>query len=188
MMMRLVFAVFLSVLIALTVSARADDSADCYQSADQKRTIKGCTSLIKGKRLNKLKLANAYYNRGSAYDDEGEFDRAIQDYDKAIKLNPKDGWAYNNRGIAYRKKGEFDRALRDYDMAIKLNPKDADIYNNRGIAYAKKGEFDRAITDYDKAIRLDPKDALTYKNRGTAYGIKGEYDRAIADYHVSVVR
>ena len=168
-MLRLVLAVSLSVLIALTISARADDLADCNQSANEQRTIKGCTNLIKSKRLDKQNLAFAYSNRGEAYWKKGEHDRAIADYDEAIKINPKFAMPYNNRGVVYGAKGEFDRAIQDYDTAIKLFPKLANAYYNRGLAYAKKGEYDRAIQDHDQAIKLNPKDADAYYNRGNAY-------------------
>jgi tetratricopeptide (TPR) repeat protein len=59
-------------------------------------------------------LADAYNNRGIAYAGKGELDRAIEDYNTAIKLNPELADAYYNRGIAYRDKGELDRAIEDY--------------------------------------------------------------------------
>jgi tetratricopeptide (TPR) repeat protein len=106
-------------------------------------------------------------------------DRAIADYDEAIRLNPEDADAYSNRGNAYFHKGDFDRAITDYDEAIRLNPEFADAYHNRGSAYFHKGDSDRAIADYDEAIRLNPEDADAYSNRGNAYFHKGDFDRAI---------
>ncbi len=46
-------------------------------------------------------LTDAYIIRGLAYGGKGEFDTAIEDYNKAIKLNPEYAGAYNNRGLAY---------------------------------------------------------------------------------------
>ena len=89
-------------------------------------------------------MLTPYNNRGVAYDDKGEFDRAVADYNKAIDLNPDYVDAYNNRGGAYHDKGEFDRAVADYNKAIDLKSDYAQAYNNRGLAYDKKGEFDRA--------------------------------------------
>ena len=48
--------------------------------------------------------AGIYYNRGNAYHHKGEYDRAIEDYNEAIRLNPKDADAYYNRGYAYNLK------------------------------------------------------------------------------------
>ena len=93
--------------------------------------------------MNPKKAEN---NRGAAH----AFDKAIQDYSKAIKLNPEDAAAYNNRGLAYADRGEFDAALEDYDKALELKPDYAEVYNNRGNAYFNKGDFDLAIQNYKK--------------------------------------
>ena len=77
--------------------------------------IDGCTSLINSGKQTTQTLVIAYNNRGNAYTAKGEYDRAIQDYDQSIKLNPNYARAFNNRGVAYQKKGEYDRAIKDFD-------------------------------------------------------------------------
>jgi len=52
-------------------------------------------------------------------------ERSIEDYDKAIDLDPNDAAAYNNRGFSYRRLGQNERAIEDYDEAIKLDPDNA---------------------------------------------------------------
>ena len=75
--------------------------------------------------------AIAYYNRGMAYGEQGDFDRAIADYTKMIDWNPNYAGAYYNRGLIYGKKSDFDRAIEDYTKTIGLNPDYADAYYNR---------------------------------------------------------
>jgi tetratricopeptide (TPR) repeat protein len=70
--------------------------------------------------------AREYSNRGIAYANNGEYDRAIADFTQAIALKPDFALAYSNRGNAYANKGEYDRAIADYTQAIKLNPNVAD--------------------------------------------------------------
>jgi len=62
----------------------------------------------------------AFNDRGAAYIGKREYDRAIQDYDEAIRLVPSYARAFNNRGAAYMDKREYDFAIRDFDQAIKL--------------------------------------------------------------------
>jgi len=81
-------------------------------------------------------LAIAFYNRGNSYRSKGQPDRAIEDYDQAIRLNPIYALAFYNRGNAYNGKGQPDRAIEDYDQAIRLNPNYADAFSNRGLVYA----------------------------------------------------
>ena len=53
---------------------------------------------------------------------KGQYERAIADFDQAIKLNPKFASAYSNRGFSYEHKGEKKRAMADYRKAIELHP------------------------------------------------------------------
>jgi tetratricopeptide (TPR) repeat protein len=112
----------------------------------------------------------------------GQDDRAIDDYDHAIRLNPNDARAFSNRGNAYARKGQDDRAIEDYDQAIRLNPNLAEAFGDRGIAYSRKGQYDRAIEDFDQVIRLNPKDAEAFYNRGLALRELGQQARAAADF------
>ncbi len=128
----------------------------------------------------------AYNNRGNAYLAMGQYDAAIRDYDKSIKLKPWYANAYDNRGKAYRAEGRYDEAIRDYDKAIKLKPAFEDAYEGRIEAYVAKGQQGVVIKDLDKAIELNPSDAKAYNNRGKIYGGEGRYDEAIRDYEKAI--
>lgn len=107
--------------------------------------------------------ASSRFAQALTYQNEGELDKAIEEYGKSIAAK-ETPWAYNNRGGVWTVKGEFDNAIADYNKAIGLDPKYAAAYNNRGVVWVDKGEFDKAIADFDKAIELDPKDADFYPN------------------------
>jgi len=135
----------------------------------------------------KLKeYAEAYYNRGLAYTKLNQHEQAMEDYDRAIALNPNFAEAYYNRGNAYAKLNQPERAIKDYDRAIALNPNDAAAYNNRGLAYAELNQLERAIKDYDRAIELNPALAEAYNNRGNAYAKLNQHERAIKDYDKAI--
>ncbi len=159
---------------ALAAPEGAGMEADCIQTRDPELGVSGCTAVIVSGQHSGTDLAWAYYNRGIAYYDLGEFARAIEDYDEALRLDPDDGDSYNNRGNAYYKLGEFARAIEDYDEALRLDAGDAVAYFNRGNSYDDLGELARAIEDYGEALRLDPDYAVAYYNRGSAYDDLGE--------------
>ena len=125
-----------------------------------------------------------YINRGEAYDEAGQIDKAIAEFNEALKLDPKNAEVINDRGLAFWHKGDIVKALADFNLAIEINPLIAVVYNNRGLLYGKdKGEFNLAIADFTKAIEIDPKFIDAYLSRGIAYSFKHEYDKAIADYN-----
>src|SRR3954451_17544471 len=108
----------------------------CRDGRDWDRRIAGCTEVLgRGQSETQANRAIAYSNRSGAYRLKGEHDRAIADYDEAIRLNPDQAFTYANRGAAYRLKGEYDRAIADLSEAIRLKPDHASAYANRGEAY-----------------------------------------------------
>src|SRR5271166_6557607 len=102
---------------------------------------------------------------GAMEADKGQFARAFEHYDEAIRLNPKNPEAFYNRGVAFGQTGQYDRALADLNEAIRLKPNDPDYFTNRGSAYFFTGERDKAIADYDEAIGLNPKHTMAIARR-----------------------
>ncbi len=156
---------------------RACEGEEPEYSLDQQ--IAGCTGVINSGRASKSRLSKAHKYRGMAYTDQFKVDRAIQDFDEAIKLNPDDSAAYHYRAWAYYLTGQIDQAIRDYDEAIRLSPGEAEAYVNRGLARCMR-EFDGALEDFAKGIKLEP-NANNYFGRSHCYKRHQQYDRAIAD-------
>jgi len=124
----------------------------------------------------------AYFLRGNAYLDHRHFQRAIEDYTRAIALAPQDPVAYNNRGIAYRSLGQAARAIADYREALALAGNYRDASNNLGLALSDLSDFAGAIRHYNRAIELDPEYWYAYNNRGMALWALGRRDEAEQDY------
>jgi tetratricopeptide (TPR) repeat protein len=105
-------------------------------------------------RLNP-RLAVAYSNRGVVGLSNGAYDKALADFNEAIRLDAHDDAAYCNRGGAHISRGEFDAAIIDLDEAIRLQPRNAFAYANRSLAWDQKGEQEKAMADYRRADELD---------------------------------
>ena len=114
------------------------------------------------------------------------YEKAIEHYTEALKLNSGLFDIYNKQGLIYNDRGNYDLAIQNYNAAIELNPDYAYAYANRGLAYSEKGETDRAIKDYNKAIELDPEIARVYSNRGVTYVGKGDFDQAFSDFNTAI--
>jgi lipoprotein NlpI len=160
--------------------ALADDLGACAHLSGDK-AVAACTHAIDSRLWHGANLARAHNSRGTAYYSLGDYDRAIADYNEAIKRDPKFSFAYNNLGNAYRARGEDEQAIADYARAIELDPKFIVAYLNRGNAYYGKGNKDRAFADYNAAIRLDPKSGYAYRERAIANLYAGELAKASSD-------
>jgi tetratricopeptide (TPR) repeat protein len=133
-----------------------------------------------------------------------DYDGAIENYSKAIELNPKDDAALVNRGCSYSLKGDDHQAFIDFNKAIELNPHNAYAYINRGDIYFDETEYDLAIIDYNNAIQANPELAVAYYKRGRFYSFfncsiddkiwdtfrkkdKNNYDRAMRDFNKTIM-
>ena len=133
-------------------------------------------SYVIGKHPERVHLV--YYFRGLAFLNTDQADKAIEDFDMAIALDPYFGDAFLNRGNAFEKIGKLDKAIEDFDKAIALSPS-YEAYFNRGITFEKMGLIDKAIADYDKAIAFNPYHYEAYFAVGKLYGKAGLFDKAI---------
>jgi tetratricopeptide (TPR) repeat protein len=101
------------------------DPAPCVAAVaanDADRIIAICGALIDSEKTLKADRIKALIARAGAYDRKDQIDRAIGDYDTALRLDPMLSDIFNARGELWRKKGDRPHALQDFGAAIKLNP------------------------------------------------------------------
>jgi len=130
----LAVAAVAAVLLAGPVAARSRDEnwSQCKDANDPDLKINACTELIQSGQETTTNLAIAFNSRGNAYTDKGQYDRAIQEYDQAIKLNSKYATPYYNRGIAHYALGQFEDAAADFEQNLAL-----DSANNASTSWLK---------------------------------------------------
>lgn len=113
--------------------------------------------------LDAESLALAHNNRGVVHAELGDFDRAIDDYGRALALRPGDAKTAKNLRIAHTRRalaairlGEPDRALADLGRAIQLEPEHPTAYLRRGVLRLERGDVQGAIEDLEAVVRLAP--------------------------------
>jgi tetratricopeptide (TPR) repeat protein len=110
---------------------------------------------------NNIDEANSHISIGLE-----NYNLAIENFTKAIELNPNDFYLYSFRGDAYVEIGYYNLAINDYTKSIKLNPNDSNGYNGRGVVYGLQGNYKSAIKDakkgWDKNQRI--KDVHIHSN------------------------
>ena len=111
---------------------------------------------------SKEKQAEKHFKEGFAYQDQGNLDRALEEYGKAIQLNPDYIEAYMNLGTVYLEMKDYDQAIQQFEKVVELNYFYAKGHYNLGLAYLYKGEVEKAKEEgkFLKSIRSGLADAL----------------------------
>jgi lipoprotein NlpI len=127
-----------------------------------------------------------FVKKGIALNLKGDFDAAIDSFNKALQLNPQFAPAFENRGESHMKQGELTDAITDFSKALQIQPEYDAAFFHRGLAEAGNGDFNSAITDFNRTIELQPESSEAFLERGRAKYLKGDADGAIADATTSL--
>ena len=107
-----------------------------------------------------------YVVRGALLLQTGNTDRAIADYNEAIRLDSSYALAWNNRCWAEVLKDQLALALKDCNESLRLKPDNEATLDSRALVYLKIGNLEAAISDYDAALKVNPKFASSLYGRG----------------------
>jgi len=150
---------------------------------DYSETLKHYDGVIDPRNPDALNL----YRRATSLHAMGETDRALSDYNDAIRIDPSNSLAFLGRGVllATRKRA-YNRAIEDFDKVLVIQPDNVDALIARGNAYSQLGDNGRALADLDRAISLAPDNAQAYVVRGLANNRRGEKRLAMQDYEAAL--
>ena len=126
-----------------------------------------------------------HYFKGRSYKDEAKWDMSLNEYNKAIKLNPEDCDGYYERAWIFHRKKAYKKEVSDWSKVLEFDSKKyppSHIYERRAEAYEKLKKYERAIADFSRVIELTDDWASPYLQRARVYDKAGEYEKAIADY------
>ena len=163
------------------------EAEKCYAAIDKPEMgIVHCTQAIEKGGLSDENLAITYSNRGNSFFDLGNLERAIEDYNKALQLNPDDTVTLSNRGAAYIVLKRYDEALEDFTRASALEPSNYVALSNRCWVLVLRGKLDAALSDCNRALELSPNDPFSLSSRAMIHMKKGRMEEALADSNRAV--
>ena len=93
---------------------------------------------------------------GISHLNTGKPEKALEDFNRAIKIDPQRADGYLGRANSLNNLGKYSKALEDYHRVIEIEPDLGNAYINRAIAYSHLKEYKKAIADYEKGLELDP--------------------------------
>ncbi|CAI2177463.1 2203_t:CDS:2 [Funneliformis geosporum] len=165
-------------------SVRCDRAYASYQLEDWARATSDLTIAIN----RRPKKPKAYSLRGEVYRLLGDYDKALIDLDKSLKIQ-KHPFALRTRAEVYSALARYDDSLNDLDTALEMEPKSIFTLTRRAKVYCSLNIYRDAIADLSKALILDPSQASNIlANRGEVYRLTGRFDDALKDLDMALAR
>lgn len=144
-------------------------------------TVGAVADIDRALEINK-NAVNGYVMRADvAISSERDYEKALADMDRAIKLQPKYAGFFINRAFLRYMTDDFNGAFADYDYALQLDPDNTAAIFNRGLLRSEVHDTDAAIKDFTTVLEMDPDDYKALYNRAIILSETGRLDAAIAD-------
>lgn len=130
-------------------------------------------------------ISFAYTSRGNYYLQEGQYNKAIADFEQYITLRPNRTDGFYRRGLTYLQMKEYERAIRDFNDVLQLSSKNSLALKYKGMAEMSLKQYEEATKTYTKLLSLQKEGAQkdTYLQRAKAYENLQNLNAAIADYN-----
>ena len=137
--------------------------------------------------------ATLYFNQAQVAISGGQYDRAIELFDKALAENTtlmSQGdalmYLYKDKTAALTDLSRYDEAIATANAGIALYPNSTGLWNNKGYAQFKAGRNNEAVDSYNRAIALEPDYVKGWINKGFALSAAGRYDEAVTAFNKAI--
>ncbi len=110
-------------------------------------------------------VALQHFKRGNSLHIKGEYEKALQEYEAAIKAAPDSSEAHTNLGVIQERLGHHKLALKSFDKAVAFHSDSTEVHYNRGIVLASLKRYDDAYRAFDKALEIQPQNDKARENR-----------------------
>ena len=131
-------------------------------------------------------LASGHSCLGMVYNGTGEYEKAVQEFRRAVELDPTSDDAFTGLAYAYERLGKVDDAEKTYLRAIDLRPQYWGGYAWLGGLYFRQARYQDAARMYTEMIALAPDSFRGYSNLGGMYLFQGRYGDAIPQFQRSI--
>jgi len=135
---------------------------------------------IRSQRAEKFpKEKEIFSSLGNYYKNRGDFDKAIKEFNKALKLDPNYGMVHNELGYVYLNMGNFSKAVEHFKKYASINPDEVNPLDSLAEAYFWMGKLDEATARYKDALELNSDFESAIFGVGYIYALREEYTEAL---------
>ena len=140
----------------------AEKGMDLYKDAKFNEAI----SLFDNYLADHPKDHETIYNRGRAYEELGQYEKALEDFRSATKISPKETTYWISSGICNLKLKRYDHTISNMNAILEFNERSTDALVLKGRACSYAGKVRSAMEAFELAIKYDSKCGEAYLHRG----------------------
>ena len=131
------------------------EALEAHSARKYKKAISIYSRILRYKMDKKIRTI-IYNHRGMAYFIQSKYDKALNDFGKAIKFDSQNVNGLNNRGMTHRVLQDYNQALSDFERSLELNPYQHETHHIRALTYYDINDYSNALQNCEKAINLKP--------------------------------
>lgn len=125
---------------------------------------------------------NIHNNIGITYDRVEFYEKAIEEFNEALRLDPEYIEVLNNLAVTYQRMGLTDEAVERLKEALMQRPGYPEAHCNLGNIYASTGKSGEALSEFEAALALNPENALVHHCMGNVYAEQDKLTDAIREF------
>jgi serine/threonine protein kinase/Tfp pilus assembly protein PilF/TolB-like protein len=123
--------------------------------------------------------AEGHICSGMIEDGTGQYEKAAEQFQQAVQLDPTNDGAYRSLAVAYQHLNQPDKAEETYKRALAVRPQYWRGYTYMGSFYVNQAEYEKAAEMYRRATELDPESYAAFLGLGGALLYEGKADEAV---------
>lgn len=168
---------------AMTLSQKTTDKEKLWIEATYarfiERDLEKYRSILQEMAEKYPREKSVHISLGNYYKSRGRGDKAIEEYNKVLELDPNHGNAFNMMAYTYLRMRNYEKAIEYFKKYVSVSPGDANPYDSLGEAYFIKGDLEKAIDSYKEALTIKPDFQLSLHNMQYLYALKEDYSGAM---------
>ena len=123
------------------------------------------------------------YVTGFRYLEQKEFDKALEEFDRAFNLNPQNEHVHHGLGLCYQYKKQLGRARDEFLESVRINPQNEHVHQSLGFCYKDLKQFDDAIREFKEVLEINPENENSYIGFGFCYLDQRQANEALAEFN-----
>jgi len=130
--------------------------------------------------------SRSYYKLGEVLAQRGNWAKAIENFEVALRINPRYIYAHTVLGFAFAIQGRLTEALEQFDDALRIAPRYARAHTGLGLVFARQGKLSEASDQFRRALESATGDAQAHFYLGLIQKKQGQWEEAAAHFRQAV--